>query len=153
MILDRLENADRYACLHLDFAPAFRWLRSQHLDGLAAQRIEIAGRTLFALVSKSPGRKRDEARLEAHREHIDIQYVIAGTEEMGWKPRSRCQKPATEYNAGDDIEFFSDAQEAYIAVPPGTFALFFPEDAHAPLIGAGESHEGEFHKVVIKVAL
>jgi biofilm protein TabA len=35
-----------------------------------------------------------------------------------------------------------------VATPPGTFAIFFPEDAHAPMAG-----EGLIHKVVVKVAV
>ena len=57
-----------------------------------------------------------------------------------------CQKPQGEYDAEKDIEFFEDVPDSYVTVLPGEFAVFFPEDAHAPLIGTGE-----VHKVVIKV--
>jgi beta-galactosidase beta subunit len=35
----------------------------------------------------------------------------------------------------------------WVAVPPGSFAIFFPHDAHAPLGG-----EGRVKKAVVKVA-
>jgi YhcH/YjgK/YiaL family protein len=148
VILDRLDQADRYTSLHLDFAPAIAFLRTQRLDRLPLQRIEISGQSLYAMVSKNPARKRSEARLEAHRKHIDIQYLIDGMEEMGWKSRARCQKREAEYDAEKDVELFADAPDTYITVHPGAFVIFFPDDAHAPLIGSGEPH-----KIVIKVAL
>ena len=99
MILARLEQADRYLALHPDFPAAIAFLRGQPLSDLPQGRIEIAG-SMYALLSRSPARRRSEARLEAHRKYIDIQYVIAGVEEMGWNPRSRCRQPHGQYDAG-----------------------------------------------------
>ena len=147
MILARLEQADRYFDLHPDFPAAIAFLRGRPLADLPQGRIEITG-TVYATVSRSPARQRSEARLEAHRKHIDIQFVISGVEEMGWKARGRCQRPHDQYDAGKDIEFFADVPDSYITVHPGEFVIFFPDDAHAPLIGAGV-----VHKVVIKVPL
>ena len=145
MILARLEQADRYLVLHPDFPAAVAFLRGQPLIDLPQGRIEIAG-SMYAMVSRSPTRQRSEARLEAHRKYIDIQYLIAGVEEMGWSARSRCQQPHGQYDAEKDIEFFGDAPDSYVTVRPGEFVIFFPDDAHAPLIGTGE-----VGKVVIKV--
>ena len=147
MILARLEQADRYLALHPDFAAAIAFLRGHPLSDLPQGRIEIAG-AMYAMISRSPTRQRSEARLEAHRRYIDIQYVIAGVEEMGWSARSRCQQPHGQYDAEKDIEFFADVPDSFVTVLPGEFVVFFPDDAHAPLIGTGE-----IHKVVIKVPM
>lgn len=147
MILARLEQSDRYLALHPDFPAAIAFLRGQPLADMSQGRIKIAG-TMHAVVSRSPARQRSEARLEAHRKHIDIQFVISGVEEMGWKARGRCQRPHDQYDAEKDIEFFADVPESYVTVHPGEFVVFFPDDAHAPLIGTGT-----VHKVVIKVPL
>ena len=45
-------------------------------------------------------------------------------------------------------EFFNDAPSTYFTILPGEFAIFFPGDGHAPLIG-----EGETKKIIIKVAV
>ncbi len=147
MILARLEQAERYLALHPDFPAAIAFLRSQPLADLPLGRIEIAG-TMYAMVSRSPARQRSEARLEAHHKFIDIQFVISGVEEMGWKARGRCQRPHDQYDAEKDIEFFADPPDSYVTVHPGEFVIFFPDDAHAPLIGSGE-----IHKIVIKVPI
>jgi biofilm protein TabA len=147
MILAGLEQADWYLALHPDFPAAIAFLRGQPLGDLPQGRIEIAG-NVYGMVSRPPTRQRSEAPLEAHREHIDIQYLIGGVEEMGWKSRTRCQRQHGEYDADRDIEFFKDLPDSYVTLRPGQFVIFFPDDAHAPLIGSGE-----IHKVVIKVPL
>ena len=147
MILARLEEADRYLALHPDFAAVFGFLRGQPLNDLPLGRIEIAV-AMYAMVSRSATRPRSEARVEVHRKYIDIQYLISGVEEMGWKACGRCLRRHDQYDAEKDIEFFDDAPDSYVTVLPGEFVVFFPEDAHAPLIGTGV-----VHKVVIKVPM
>ena len=64
---------------------------------------------------------------------------------MGWSPVEGCGK-ATEFDTKKDCGFFSDKPMAWFPVRPGCFALFYPQDAHAPCVG-----EGTCRKVVIKV--
>jgi YhcH/YjgK/YiaL family protein len=66
---------------------------------------------------------------------------------MGWKPTAECVRPQAEYNADKDIRFFDDAPLSWVTAQAGTFCLFFPEDAHAPLVS-----DGAIHKVVLKIA-
>ncbi len=148
MIIDRLENAERYYDLHPAFAKAFAFLNRSDLAQLPAERHDIDGDRLFCAISNGPGRPRAEADLEAHRKYIDIQYVIAGTEEQGWKPTADCRVVHTPYDAGKDIGFFKDPPETWTEVPAGSFVIFFPQDAHAPLVGAGQ-----IHKAVLKIAV
>ena len=148
MIIDRLENADRYGDMHPGFAKAFAFLKRSDLAELPAERHEIDGDKLFCMISKGPGRPRAEANLEAHRKYIDIQYVIAGNEEMGWKPTADCHVVDAPYDAEKDIGFFKDAPDSWNEVPAGSFVIFFPQDAHAPLVG-----DGQIHKVVLKIAV
>jgi len=148
MILGTLSQADRYLALHPLFARAFEYLRSTDLDALAPGKHVIQDEQLFAIVESCPGRSRSEAKLECHRRYIDIQLVLEGIDEMGWKPLDECADPATDYDDARDIRFFSDAPSSWIATPPGSFCLFFPDDAHAPLVSAGR-----IRKVVVKIAL
>jgi YhcH/YjgK/YiaL family protein len=146
MILDQLSQAERYFNLHPGFAAAFAFLRRSDLGQLLEGRYEIDGDAVYALVQRRPGRSRAEGKLEAHRNYIDIQFVACGQETMGWISTSACQQVKTPYDPAKDIEFFADEPTAWMAVRPGEFGLFFPADAHMPLIG-----EGEIHKVVVKV--
>lgn len=148
MILDTLGNAHRYQALHKGFAQAFEFLMRPDLKELPAGKYEIDHEQVYAMVSKGPGRKKEDALLEAHGLYIDIQLVLAGTDTMGWKPASLCTEPSGEYDQQADVRFFTDEPVAWVAVAGGAYAVFFPEDAHMPLISPGQ-----IHKVVVKVAV
>jgi len=148
MILANLTEADRYLTLHPLFARAFDFLRNTDLATLAHGKHGIQDEQLFAIVEACAGRTRADAKLECHRRYIDIQLVLEGVDEMGWKPVADCVDPATDYDAGRDIRFFNDAPASWIVTPPGAFCLFFPDDAHAPLVGTGS-----IRKVVVKIAV
>jgi len=148
MILDSLTQSDLYCALHPRFAAAFEFLHSADLKTLTPGKHAIQGEQLFAIVEDGAGRTRAEAKLECHRRYIDIQLVLEGVDEMGWKPLAECVDPATDHDDARDIRFFNDAPASWIATPPGSFCLFFPADAHAPLVSAGR-----IRKVVVKIAV
>ena len=51
-------------------------------------------------------------------------------------------------NIDKDVVFYSDMPDMYFELTDNQFAIFFPEDVHAPMIG-----EGEIKKLVIKVKI
>ena len=148
MVLDTLSQLKRY----LDLDPAFRiaagFLLSRDLGQLAPDRYEIDGPRVCVSVDHKEGRGRAGAQLESHRRHIDIQVTIAGHEEIGWKPVSACFTPTGAFDEQRDIQFYEDAPSSWLAVPPGYFAIFFPQDAHAPLAG-----HGFLKKAIFKIAV
>jgi YhcH/YjgK/YiaL family protein len=149
MILDTLAQSARYAALHPGFARAFTFLRETDVAALPAGRHPIDGDRIYVSIDHKEGRGREGARLEAHRRYIDIQFTIGGDEEIGWMPLAACG-PASGagYEENRDIAFFEPRPETWLSVPPRTFAIFFPEDAHAPLGG-----RGLLKKAIVKVAV
>jgi YhcH/YjgK/YiaL family protein len=150
MIIDTLQNAARYACVHPLFAKAFEYIRSADLSSIEDGKFEIDGDNLRAIVSNKKGMTAAESavKFECHDKHIDIQLCISGTEMLGWKPREACTSQRGEYNAEKDVVFYNDAPDMYFELRDGQFAIFYPEDVHAPMIG-----EGTIKKMVIKVKL
>ena len=148
MILDDLQNAARYHALNPLFAEAFTFLSHSRLAFLASGRHELDGDRLFALINRDPGRGREGARLEAHRRYIDIQMLVEGREEIGWRAVQQCRQLTEPYDESRDIMFFGDPPHTWIDLPVGKFMIFYPEDAHAPLAASGENI-----KAVIKVAV
>lgn len=148
MIVDILGNARRYLPLHNGFAAAFAFLGRSDIAELPLGTHGIEGRNVFAIIAREEGRRQEDALLETHEKYIDIQLVLAGVDTMGWRPKAQCQNAAGPYDPQADLQFFSDRPECWIAVHSGSFALFFPDDAHMPLISATP-----IHKVVVKVAL
>ncbi len=148
MIYDILENSNRYVTLHDGFAEAFAFLRRPDLRELAVDTYAIDGDRIFAMVARDQGRDMDEAQLEAHEKYIDIQLVLDGLDGMGWRPKVLCRQPAGPYDPDEDIRFYADPPAAWLPVSPGMFAVFFPEDAHLPLVSSSL-----IHKIVVKVAV
>lgn len=146
MILDTIQQANRYLTLNPGFAAAFAFLDRPDLPELPVGRYEIDGDKVYALVQRQPGHKPDAGKLEAHRKYIDIQVVLGGVDTMGWRPTPTCAGIALPYSDEKDVMLFTDQPTAWTAVGPGEFAIFFPEDAHLPMIS-----DGELYKVVLKV--
>lgn len=146
MILDAFENVDLYLPLNKGFVKAVEFLGRPDLASLSPDKYEIDGDNIFASVFKGPGRTRDEAFLEIHKKYIDIQWVLSGVDTMGWKPACDCKKALGPYDPQKDIQFFSEDPDAWVATQSGAFVIFFPEDAHLPLISSEE-----IHKVIVKI--
>ena len=149
MIIDTLQNAPKYFSAHPLFAQAFKYVRDTDLANAADGKSDIA-EGLKAIVSNSPGKTKEAscAKFECHNKNIDIQLCINGLETIGWKPREKCLTPNGEYNAEKDVQFYNDAPDTFFQLTDGQFAIFFPEDVHAPMIG-----EGSIKKLVIKVKI
>lgn len=148
MIFDTFVNVSRYTPLHQGFKKAIDFLLREDLQELPTGTYQIDGDNVFAIVAKESGRQKENAELETHEKYIDIQLVLAGVDTMGWKTKLSCTHPTDGYDAEEDIEFFKDEPDVWFATTPGFFAIFFPEDAHLPLISSGQ-----IHKVVVKIAV
>ena len=150
MIIDTLDNADLYYCIHPLFAKAFEYIKSTELAAAEDGKYTIDAENLKAIVSNKNGMTAAEsaAKFECHDKYIDIQICIKGIEKFGWKPRSACTELKGEYNPEKDVSFYNDPPEMYFELRDGQFVIFYPEDVHAPMIG-----EGPIKKMVIKVRL
>ena len=142
MVLDTLENLEKYASLNPLFADVADFLRKNNISEHEQGKVALKGNDLYVNFSITPGKKQNEAKLETHDKMIDIQIPLSCTEIMGYTPRTKL--PAQTYNSDKDITFYDGPAEQYIKVEPGMFAIFFPEDGHAPCI----SDEKEIKKVI-----
>lgn len=145
MIIDTLENLGKYTSVNPLFIKFIEYIKTVDLATQEIGKVELQGKDLVVNVSLAKGKTKEEAKLETHKNFIDIQIPLSGTEIMGYTPA--CNLPQGEYNAEKDITKFDMLSEAYIPVHPGMFAIFFPQDGHAPCI----SNEENIKKVVVKV--
>jgi len=148
MLLAKIENSHRYENMHPLFPEAFKFIRENKNADLPAGRIPLLADRLIAIVESRPGKKRFETLLEAHRRYIDIQYTLAGQEEIGWKSTKDSFQIDQPYDVEKDIEFYQDQPDLWIPMQPELFVIFFPEDAHAPFVA--NSH---IRKFIIKIAI
>jgi YhcH/YjgK/YiaL family protein len=149
MVVDTLNNAHKYYNLHPSFAKAFEFLNKNDLANLA-EGVTETPEGLKVIVNTANGKTEEVSlsKFECHDKNIDIQVCVKGLETYGWKSREKCVVPNGEYNLDKDVRFFSDTPDMFFQLTDGQFAIFFPEDVHAPMIG-----EGEIKKVVIKVKI
>jgi len=150
MIIDTLQNASKYFSVHPLLEQAFAYINTVDLQNAPDGKSDIDGDNLRAIYSNKKGMTAEEsiAKFECHNKNIDIQLCISGTEQIGWKPRSKCVAPKGDYNPEKDVQFYNDAPDMYFTLTDLQFAIFFPEDVHAPMIA-----ENEVKKLVIKVKI
>ena len=129
----------------------FEFLEKSGLASLPPGKHQILGDAVYAMVMQSPSRAPEAGQFEAHRNYIDIQYLLSGEEVIGLTPVEGLQV-VTPYDAAKDVVFYA-APESYrrLAIHPGHFAVFFPQEAHLPMCHSQHPHD--LHKVVVKVSL
>lgn len=146
MVVDTLENLDKYASLNPLFAQAIEFIKSHDLQTMEVGKTELKSKELVVNIAQTAPKAKEQAKLETHNEFIDIQIPLSGIEIIGYTALKDCVPADAVYNAEDDITFFEGPAEDYIVVKPGMFAIFFPQDGHAP----GISPDG-VKKVIVKV--
>ncbi|CCH48025.1 YhcH/YjgK/YiaL family protein [Pseudodesulfovibrio piezophilus] len=148
MIIDILKNASDYVALNPHFAKAFAFLNREDLADLEVGRHDVDGQNVYAVVAKGHGRKAEEALIETHDHYIDIQFVLRGTDSIGWKARHDLGPTIQASDPRSDVDFYEDPPTHWTDITPGMLGIYFPEDGHMPMIS-----EGELHKVIVKVAM
>lgn len=144
MVLDTLEKIDMYEGLHPSFSKVIAYLKDLDFNSLQRGKI-VVDDDFYINVDEADLKDAQSASLEVHDAYIDIQIPITNSEFVGYKSREQC-KVLKELRPGKDITFFKDEFSFSFSLPVGSFAIFFPQDAHAPLIGSGKTR-----KIIVKV--
>ena len=123
------------------------YIRDADFGKLEDTTYEVEGRDLFFFIQSYETKENNETP-ESHLKYIDIQYMIFGTEVMGVGHLDTMTEEV-EAKPQNDIWFHRGPMD-FITVSEGMFAVFFPNDAHAPCI----THDGtcsSVRKAVFKV--
>jgi len=146
MIIDTLENLAKYEAVNPLFKDVVKFIADNDLENMEAGKYPIKDKDLFVNITNAKGKAPDEAVLETHVNMIDIQIPLDGPETFGYTPL--CRLPDAPYNAEKDITKYPDLMaESFIDCQPGMFAIFFPQDGHAPCISMAQ----EIKKAIFKV--
>jgi len=143
MIIDRIEEQERYYPLHPDMELAFAFL-AEAAD-LEPGRYELEN-GLFASIYENDTNQIDTLNLEAHREYIDLQYCISGGERMAWAHIQELN-PVSE-DVERDLYMYAGKSTA-VSIRPGMFYIMFPSDGHKA--GAHNEFPKHYRKVVVKI--
>jgi YhcH/YjgK/YiaL family protein len=146
MVIDTLDNLVKYESMNPLFKEVVDFLKKNNLNALEEGKHMIKGNDLFVNITTAKAKEPDSAVLEVHRKMIDIQIPLDVPETYVYTPL--CRVPEAPYNEEKDIIKYPDIMaESFIDCQPGMFAIFFPQDGHAPCI----SFAPEIKKAIFKV--
>lgn len=138
MILASINDRWRYYCLHPKMRMLWDFVMSNDFSSMPPSHVCIDGDSLFVNLDESRLRPRMERLLEVHRRYVDVQIPLTAGETIGWRSLSGIKAASLQpYDAARDIAFYDVEPQSFVDVSPGQFCVFFPDDAHAPLIGSG----------------
>jgi len=149
MIFDALENAELYYPLSKKIQEAFHFIKTTDWKSLKPGKYELNDdicANLQEYYTKDP----KDAEFEVHRKYYDIQYVISGTENMGFgNLENLCV--SKEYDDKKDVAF-GDCPSSTVTVPEGYFTFFAPKDAHKPSLNVS-CEAKKVRKVIVKIKI
>ena len=150
MIYDKINNFETYASISDDIRLGLEWLRDVKPD--IAQGVYEITSCVKAIVSEYTTKHENEYGYEAHRDNIDIQYIISGLEKICCLPLEYL-KEAKVYSKENDVAFYEslEMKPQELILGNDYFAIFFPQDGHMPQLCVDKPEAVK--KVVIKVRI
>ncbi len=147
MIKDTLTNISKYNNLSEFLKIGLDYIKNTDFDKLEDGRYSINGEDIY--INIQTYKTKENADFEAHRNYVDIQYVISGEEKIGVTDYANCST-TIEYNNDKDIEFLNGVGE-YYELKTGDFMILYPTDAHKPSISIDTNNPETVRKAVVKV--
>lgn len=147
MIIDKLENGTYYYGIGTKIQRALEYLRNTNLAELESGKYQIEDDSIYAMVSEYDTKPIEGVLWEAHKSYIDVQYIIEGSEKMGYTNVDNI-KTTIYYDIEKDI-LFGTANGDFVTVEQGMFVIFTPQDGHMPSINVEKSEKVK--KVVVKI--
>lgn len=145
MVVDTLDNLEKYVSLNPLFPEVVKFIRENDLARLEPGKHVIKDNDLFVNIQVAHAKSEGEAVFETHRRMLDIQIPLSACEAYGYTPLARL--PEADYNEEKDVTKYPGAKaETLVKCRPGEFAIFWPQDGHQPCIG-----EGDILKAIFKV--
>ena len=150
MVYDKIDNIDIYKGLSSDIYEALKFL--QHLAPDVEKGVYELSPRVKAIVSEYETQEVNEYGYEAHREYIDIHYLISGCEKICSLPLEYLQETKA-YNKENDAAFYveNEVKPQQMLLGNGYFAIMFPQDGHMPQLCVSEPLKVK--KVVAKVKI
>jgi len=147
MIIDIIQNLDRYRSLNPHFSKVISFLREVDLHSLSPEKHLINGDAVFARVIERDHLRPEQLVLESHKKYIDLHITLSGCDRVGWCPVELATQKGNYVEATDDF-FYDGKPQTWFDLPPEYAVIFFPGEAHLALAGAGQ-----IKKIVIKIAV
>lgn len=149
MILDNRKNASRYIGISPQMDRALEFVASgRSVSRQIRDVVELDGDSVYCRRIDSETVPPDSAEMEVHRDFADIHLVLEGAETIRVRTESE-PIPSELYDADTDSAILPMGEGSDVEMKPGLFAILFPGEVHAPLLGRPGG--SKLSKLVIKV--
>jgi YhcH/YjgK/YiaL family protein len=146
--LDVATFYDQYQKNPAMYDSIFTWLASIDPVQIAAGKSVMTWSHALANVQDLELRPTEKCRIEQHRDHIDLQWDVTGTERYGLVRDTTLLEPINQYKP--DVQNFKCRTDfRRIDSAPDRFLLFFPSDYHQACEIATQPET--VRKIVVKI--
>ncbi len=129
MVVDSLKNSKLYEGLHKDFSKVFETFE-KIAKGDITDKIELVPGCVWVNAPSTLKEAIKAEAYEAHRDFIDIHYIISGAEQFGYANTDKLIT-TKDYDKDNDYELLG-GEGQLISLQAGDFCIVFPQDAHIP---------------------
>lgn len=147
MIFGNIQNVNRYYGLSKHLNKALDYMVATDFSAMEAGRYDVDGDNVFAMVQHYQTKPARENLWEAHRNYVDVQFMVAGKELFGYA-KLEDLTPCSDYDSQGDGQAFQGTG-TWLPMVAGDFAVVWPEDGHMPRCTLEQDEN--VVKVVIKV--
>jgi YhcH/YjgK/YiaL family protein len=147
MIIDSIDNVKHYRSLSENIKKGLEFIEEIDFKTIEPGTYNVDGDKIFAIVSEYETKDYELAKPEAHERYIDIQYMVSGKEFIGYAPLEE-QDIDIPYDPETDLVFYH-SETNLVKLRENMFAIFFPNDIHAPGIKVNSTEMVK--KVVVKI--
>lgn len=108
---------------------AIKYIKSLDTDKLDLGKY-VVNENFYYTFQEYPTKPESECKTESHRQYIDIQYIVEGSEIMKISDISRLEQ-ISEYDSEKDIMFWKpDHNAASVELVKGSVVVLYPNHAH-----------------------
>jgi len=150
MIYDKLDNIDIYKGISKDLYIGLEFLKN--VTPNIENGVHQINSSVRAIVSEYETKAVNENGYEAHKDYIDIQYLISGYEIISCLPIEYMEE-IKPYSKDIDAAFFveNEVKPQKLLLGNDYFAILYPQDGHMPQLCV--ENPMLVKKVVVKVKI
>lgn len=127
-----------------------QYLKGVDFNSLPLGRHEIKGDDIFFNLDEYNTFQPSERIVEAHKKYVDIQFLVSGSEKIGYSTYSEKNPIKVEYSPEKDLLVYESMENEFdLILTPGVFAIFFTEEPHRPC--CINKNVEKVRKVVVKI--
>lgn len=147
MIYDKLTNIQAYAGFHPNLDIAIEFITSHDLSKLPPGQTEVSGRQVYINVMETAATPGETRQYEIHRNYMDIQIDLSGTEMIQIGNSSGME--VFDYDPETDFGTAACKDSASCIMGPGHFIICMASEPHKP--GISVLKDTQLKKCVFKV--